>query len=103
MRDVGKPEIGGMHHRTQSFECGIATKRERTVETFARKPRFLSDDGYADLLVGAPMDDDIDKGLKDAGRITVFSGNGGTFMAKKIRRGGEGLFWRRRECRRHQQ
>ena len=40
-------------------------------------------DGYADVLVGAPMDDNTASALKDAGSVTVFSGNGGAFMVKK--------------------
>ncbi|MEZ5493542.1 MAG: FG-GAP repeat protein [Pseudomonadales bacterium] len=43
----------------------------------------VNGDGYADVLVGAPLDDNTDAALKDTGSITVFSGSNGEKLTKK--------------------
>jgi uncharacterized delta-60 repeat protein len=44
----------------------------------------INGDGYEDILVGAPLDDDLDNALKDTGSIIVFSGNGSAELARKF-------------------
>jgi hypothetical protein len=40
----------------------------------------VNNDGNADIIVGAPLADDVINGLKDAGSVTVISGNGFTTL-----------------------
>ncbi|MFO1348237.1 MAG: FG-GAP-like repeat-containing protein [Pseudomonadales bacterium] len=43
----------------------------------------INHDGYADIVVGAPLDDDADSNIKDAGSISVISGSDGELLSTK--------------------
>ena len=43
----------------------------------------INHDGYADIVVGAPLDDDADSRTKDAGSISVISGSNGELLSAK--------------------
>jgi hypothetical protein len=43
----------------------------------------VNNDGYADVLAGAPGDDDSEDALKDTGSVAVFSGFDGSLLAKQ--------------------
>jgi alpha-tubulin suppressor-like RCC1 family protein len=43
----------------------------------------VNNDGYADVLAGAPGDDDSEDALKDTGSVAIFSGFDGSLLAKQ--------------------
>jgi hypothetical protein len=60
------------------------TRTPQTVSGAVAKSRFgasvalgdVNGDNYADIVIGAPKDDAVARGLVDAGCVTVYSGNG---------------------------
>ena len=43
----------------------------------------INHDGYADIVIGAPLDDDADSNTKDVGSISVISGSDGELLSAK--------------------
>jgi len=41
----------------------------------------INHDGYADIVVGAPLDDDAENNTKDTGSISIFSGSNGELLS----------------------
>ncbi|MEZ5436603.1 MAG: FG-GAP repeat protein [Pseudomonadales bacterium] len=44
----------------------------------------INHDGYADIVIGAPLNDDAENHIKDAGSISVISGSDGELLSPKL-------------------
>ncbi|MEZ5436375.1 MAG: FG-GAP-like repeat-containing protein [Pseudomonadales bacterium] len=85
---IGAPNEGGLGS-VKAYTLAGTNLLQKTGET--AKAQFgkavavgdVNGDGYADVLVGAPLDDNTDAALKDTGSITVFSGSNGEKLTKK--------------------
>ncbi len=81
----GDGGVGSVKAYTLSGTLLLQNFNETTKSQFGRSVASgdVTGDGYDDVLVGAPADDDITNARKDAGSITVFSGNDGGLLLKK--------------------
>jgi uncharacterized delta-60 repeat protein len=80
---VGAPNAGATHAGSITILYGTDGVRTHTINGAAAKSSFgtalalgdVNGDNHADILVGAPKEDDTERKLVDAGSVTVFSGN----------------------------
>ena len=83
---IGAPNAGATHAGSVTILYGSmnGTRKPQTISGAVAKSRFgaavalgdVNGDNRADVLVGAPKDDDVIHSLVDAGSVTIYSGNG---------------------------
>ncbi len=85
---VGAPDENGVgsvrvynHSGTELLQKLGTNKKAQFGKAVASAD--INHDGYADIVVGAPLDDDFASNKKDTGSATVFSGINGAQLAKK--------------------
>lgn len=85
---VGAPGESGMgsvrvynHSGTELLQKMGANKKAQFGKAVASAD--INHDNYADIVIGAPLDDDADNNAKDAGSISVISGSDGELLSAK--------------------
>jgi len=81
---IGAPNAGANHAGSVVVLFGPDGTRTQPISGTVAKSLFgtavalgdVNNDGNADILIGAPKDDDAENKLKDAGSVTVISGDG---------------------------
>ena len=91
---VGAPNDDDLDHKridagsvtvVSSTEDGLLKEYGTVAKAYLGKSVAsgdVNDDGYADVLAGAPGDDDSEDALKDTGSVAIFSGFDSSLLAK---------------------
>ena len=73
--NVGEGRVTILYGPDGVRRYSMSSGRDRTLFGYAVALADINNDSHADILIGAPTDDDFRKGLNDVGTVKLISGN----------------------------